>query len=133
MVRVISLHALVPRFMSLVLRNHIGSDQSLVNIMKSTNGATTQEIRELRSDESDEFIMLMEIAFKDSIEEDRLDADELRKLLKKLRTPLYKIITRAVGMKMEFYVAEREDTIASGIQLNIERIHKSNCSNNLFA
>ncbi|MHA1637786.1 MAG: GNAT family N-acetyltransferase [Candidatus Thorarchaeota archaeon] len=89
--------------------------------MKSTNGATTQEIRELRSDESDEFITLMEVAFKDSIEEDRLDAEEVRKVMKKVRTPLYKIITRAIGMRMEFYVAEVDDTIASGLLLNLSK------------
>ena len=45
--------------------------------MKSTDGAITPEIRELRSDEYDEFVTLMELAFKDSIEEDRLDADDI--------------------------------------------------------
>ncbi|MCK5264867.1 MAG: GNAT family N-acetyltransferase [Candidatus Thorarchaeota archaeon] len=89
--------------------------------MKSTDNTTTQEIRQLRSDESDEFITLMEIAFKDSIEEDRLDAEEVRKVMKKVRTPVYKILTRAIGMRMEFYVAEVEDTIASGILLNIDK------------
>jgi len=89
--------------------------------MKSTDITTNPEIRELRSDESDEFVKLMEFAFKDSIEEDRLDADEIRKVMKKIRTPAYKVLQRALGMRMEFYVAEVEDTIASGIQLNIEK------------
>ncbi len=89
--------------------------------MKSTDNTTTSEIRELRSDESDEFIALMEQAFKNSIEEDRLDADEIRKVMKKIRTPVYKVLTRAIGMRMEFYVVEVEDTIASGILLNIEK------------
>jgi ribosomal protein S18 acetylase RimI-like enzyme len=89
--------------------------------MKSTDGAITPEIRELRSDEYDEFVTLMELAFKDSIEEDRLDADEVRKLLKKLQTRVYKVLQRVLGMRMEFYVAEVENTIASGIQLGIEK------------
>jgi len=89
--------------------------------MKSQDSTSIPEIRELRTDESDEFVTLMELAFKDSIEQDRLDADELRKLMKKVRTPIYRAISRAIGLKMEFYVAEVEDTIASGIQLNIEK------------
>ncbi|MFW9968233.1 MAG: GNAT family N-acetyltransferase, partial [Candidatus Thorarchaeota archaeon] len=89
--------------------------------MRSTDSATTPEIRELRSDEYDEFVTLMELAFKDSIEEDRLDADEVRKVLKKVQTRFYKVLQRALGMRMEFYVAEVEDTIASGIQLGIEK------------
>jgi ribosomal protein S18 acetylase RimI-like enzyme len=79
------------------------------------------EIRELRADESDEFVTLMELAFNNSIEEDRLDADEVRKLLKKMQTTLYKVLTRALGMRMEFYVADVEGTVASGVQLNIEK------------
>ncbi|MHA2141930.1 MAG: GNAT family N-acetyltransferase [Candidatus Thorarchaeota archaeon] len=90
-------------------------------IMKSTGGNVTPEIRELRSDEYDEFVKLMELAFKDSIEEDRLDVDEVRKVLKKVQTPVYKVLQRALGMRMEFYVAELENTIASGIQLGIEK------------
>ena len=89
--------------------------------MKSTIDTTTPEIREMRSDESDEFVTLMELGFKDSIEEDRLDADEVRKVMRKLRTPLYRFLGRILGMKMEFYVAEVESTVASGIQLGIEK------------
>jgi GNAT superfamily N-acetyltransferase len=63
----------------------------------------------------------MELAFKDSIEEDRLDADEVRKILKKVQTTVFKIIGRVIGMRMEFYVADVEGTIASGVQLNIEK------------
>ena len=89
--------------------------------MESTESITIPEIRELRSDESDEFVTLMELAFKDSIEEDRLDADEVRKVLKKVHTLLYRILQRVFKMRMEFYVAEVEGTIASGIQLNLEK------------
>ncbi|MHA1958623.1 MAG: GNAT family N-acetyltransferase [Candidatus Thorarchaeota archaeon] len=89
--------------------------------MKSADITATPEVREMRSDESDEFVTLMELAFKDSIEEDRLDADEIRKVMKKLRTPVYKVIGKALRMRIEFYVAEVEETIASGIQLGIEK------------
>lgn len=89
--------------------------------MTSRGNNSDYEIRELRADESDEFVNLMEISFKNSIEEDRLDQDEVRKLMKKIRTPVYKALTRAIGMRMEFYVAEVENTIASGILLNIEK------------
>jgi GNAT superfamily N-acetyltransferase len=89
--------------------------------MKSTGETTHPEIRELRSIESDEFVTLMEISFKDSIEEDRLDADEVRKVMKKIRSPVYKVLLKAVGVRMEFYVADVKDTIASGIQLNIDK------------
>ncbi|MHA1939631.1 MAG: GNAT family N-acetyltransferase, partial [Candidatus Thorarchaeota archaeon] len=89
--------------------------------MTSSDTTKTREIRELKSNESDEFITLMEIAFEDSIEEDRLDVDEVRKLMKRIRSPAYRVLTRAVGMRMEFYIAEVEDTIASGILLNIEK------------
>lgn len=89
--------------------------------MKSVDSTTIPEIRELRSDESDEFVTLMELGFKDSMEEDRLDAEEIRKVMKKFRTLLYRVLGRILGMRMEFYVAEVEDTIASGIQLTIEK------------
>jgi len=89
--------------------------------MKTAITPATPEIRELRSNESDEFVTLMELGFKNSIEEDRIDTDEIRKVLKKLRTPIYKILGKALGIRMEFYVAEVEDTIASGIQLNIAK------------
>jgi len=89
--------------------------------MKTAITPATPEIRELRSNESDEFVTLMELGFKNSIEEDRIDTDEIRKVLKKLRTPIYKILGTALGIRMEFYVAEVEDTIASGIQLNIAK------------
>ncbi len=89
--------------------------------MISRNSMSIPEIRELRSDESDEFVTLMELAFKDSIEEDRLDADEVRKILKKMQTTVYKILTRAIGMRMEFYVADVEGKVASGVQLNIDK------------
>jgi ribosomal protein S18 acetylase RimI-like enzyme len=63
----------------------------------------------------------MEIAFKNSIEEDRLDTDEVRKLMTKVRTPLYRVLQRVLGMRMEFYVAEMKGAIGSGIQLGIEK------------
>ncbi len=115
-------NALVNKFMVTGFQNRLKAVTTLWGIiMKSTDSTTIPEIRELRSDESDEFVTLMELAFKDSIEEDRLDADEVRKVMKKIRTPVYKVLTRAIGMRMEFYVAEVEDIIASGIQLNIEK------------
>ncbi|UCE09680.1 MAG: GNAT family N-acetyltransferase [Candidatus Thorarchaeota archaeon] len=89
--------------------------------MMFTDGSTARGIRELMPHESDEFVGLMEIAFRNSIEEDRLDTDELRKILEKIHTRVYKIIARIIGMRMEFYVAKVEDTIASGIQLNIDK------------
>ncbi|MHA1908369.1 MAG: GNAT family N-acetyltransferase [Candidatus Thorarchaeota archaeon] len=89
--------------------------------MKSTDSTTIPEIRELRPDESDELVTLMDLAFKDSIEEDRIDTDEIRKVLKKIQTPVYRILQRVLKRKMRFYVAEVEDIIVSGIQLNIEK------------
>ncbi|TFH09498.1 MAG: GNAT family N-acetyltransferase [Candidatus Thorarchaeota archaeon] len=90
-------------------------------MMKSTDAITNPEIRELRSDESDELITLMELAFKNSIEEDRLDANELRKVLKKVQSPVFKVLQKSLRMRFEFYVAVVEDTITSGVQLNIEK------------
>ncbi|MGY5852093.1 MAG: GNAT family N-acetyltransferase, partial [Candidatus Thorarchaeota archaeon] len=97
-------------------------------MMKSNDNTNTREIRKLRPEEMDEFISLMELAFKDSIEEDRLDVDEVRRLMKKIRSPVYKVLTRTMGMRMEFYVAVVEDTIGSGIQLIIEKdeVHVGN-------
>ncbi|MFX1367708.1 MAG: GNAT family N-acetyltransferase [Promethearchaeota archaeon] len=89
--------------------------------MPFANNTPTSEIRELRPDESDEFISLMVLAFKDSIEKDRLDLVEVRKLMAKVRSPAYKFLSKAVGLKLEFYVAEVESTIASGILLNIDK------------
>ena len=83
--------------------------------MKPIDDTEIPEIRELSSEEYDELVSLMELAFKDSIEEDRLDADELRKVLKKARTPIYRVLQRVLGVRMEFYIAKLEDTIASGI------------------
>jgi len=71
----------------------------------------------------DEFMTLMQIAFKDSIEQDRIDEDEFRRLMKKLQHPLYKIITKAIGLRMEFHVGTLDNKIASGVQLNIEKDH----------
>ena len=89
--------------------------------MTSTQGTKSPEIRELRADESDEFVALMELAFKESIEEDRLDTDEIRKIMKKFRTLNYKILTRVLGIRMEFYIASKDEMIASGIQLQFEK------------
>jgi ribosomal protein S18 acetylase RimI-like enzyme len=112
----------VTKFMNIHSENQIGLVTAFWGIiMKSTDSITNPEIRELRSDESDEFVTLMELAFKDSIEEDRLDADEVRKVLKKIQTLFYRILQRAFKRRMELYVAEVEDTIASGVQLNIEK------------
>ncbi|MHA1936056.1 MAG: GNAT family N-acetyltransferase [Candidatus Thorarchaeota archaeon] len=120
--RIMLEHALVNKFMVTQFQSQLRAVTTLWGIiLKSTNSTTIPEIRELSSDESDEFVTLMELAFKDSIEEDRLDADEIRKIMKKIRTPVYKVLGRALKMRMEFYVAEVEDTIASGIQLNIEK------------
>ncbi len=90
-------------------------------IMKPADNMTIPEIRELRADEFDEFMTLLELSFKNSIEEDRLDTDEMRKILKKINTSFYKLLQRVLGMRMEFYIAEMDDTLASGIQLNIEK------------
>jgi GNAT superfamily N-acetyltransferase len=89
--------------------------------VKSTKTTTTPEIRKLRSNESEEFVELMKLMFEDSIEENRLDADELWKIMKKLHSPFYRVLTRAMGMKMEFYVAELDGNIASGILMNFEK------------
>ncbi|MGY5872764.1 MAG: GNAT family N-acetyltransferase [Candidatus Thorarchaeota archaeon] len=90
--------------------------------MNSTDPITTPEIRKLRpNDESDEFVKLMELVFDDSVEENRLNVDELRKILKKLCTPTYRVLMRVMGMKLEFYVAEIENNIASGILMSIEK------------
>ena len=91
--------------------------------MTSSDGTSFPKIRKLRPNESEEFIKLMELVFEDSIEENRINPDELRKIMKKLLTPGYRFLTKAMGMKMEFYVAEVEDTIASGILFQIEKDH----------
>ena len=88
--------------------------------MTSLDVTSSPEIRKLRADESDEFVELMKLMFQDSIEENRLDEDELWKIMKKLHSPFYRILTRAMGMRMEFYVAEIEGNIASGVLMNIE-------------
>lgn len=89
--------------------------------MTLTHNTADREIRKLKSDESDEFITLMEIAFKDTIEEDRIDPDEMRALMKKIHSPVFRAIARAIGMRTEFYVVDVEGTIASGILLNIKK------------
>ncbi|MFX1483576.1 MAG: GNAT family N-acetyltransferase [Promethearchaeota archaeon] len=89
--------------------------------MKSMDRTAIPEIRELRPEESDEFVTLTELAFKNSIEEDRLDTDELRSIIAKVQTPLYRVLQRVLGIRLEFYIAEVEEKIASGIQLNIEK------------
>ncbi|MFW9847294.1 MAG: GNAT family N-acetyltransferase [Candidatus Thorarchaeota archaeon] len=89
--------------------------------MTLTDNEANREIRKIKSNESDEFITLMEIAFKDTIEEDRIDADEVRSLMKKIQSPVFRALARAVGMRTEFFVADVAGTIASGILLNIEK------------
>lgn len=89
--------------------------------MNSGDGTLVPEIRELRSDETNEFIELMKLMFEDSIEENRLDADELWKIMKKLHTRAYRVLMKAMGMNLEFYVAEIEDNVASGILMSIEK------------
>ena len=89
--------------------------------MKSSDSNTIAETHEMRSDEFDELGDLMVLAFKNSIEEDRIDVHELQKLMKKLQTPAYKVLQRVLGIRTEFYVSEVENTIASGIQLDIRK------------
>jgi GNAT superfamily N-acetyltransferase len=89
--------------------------------MTNSEGTSFQKIRKLKPNEPDEFIRLMELVFEDSIDENRTNPDELRKTMKKLLTPGYRFLTRAMGMKLEFYVAEIEDTVASGILFQIEK------------
>ena len=89
--------------------------------MNIQDGSKTPEIRELRSEELDEFVTLMVDAFKDNVNENQLDIDAIRKALKKLRTPAYKLIQRLVGMRMEFYVVTVNNEIASGIRLTIKK------------
>jgi len=89
--------------------------------MNIQDGLKTPEIRELRSEELDEFVTLMVDAFKDNVNENQLDIDAIRKAMKKLRTPAYKFIQRLVGMRMEFYVAVVNNEIASGIRLTIKK------------
>ncbi len=89
--------------------------------MKSKDNTAIPEIHELRFDEFDELATLMELAFKDGIEEDRLDTDELRKLMKKLNKPVYKALLKILGIRTEIYVAKVEDAIASGIQLDVKK------------
>ncbi|MFW9908510.1 MAG: GNAT family N-acetyltransferase [Candidatus Thorarchaeota archaeon] len=91
--------------------------------MTVTHSSSNREIRKMRPDEMDEFVTLMQIAFRDSIEEDRLDEAEVRRLMKKVQSPLYKIITKAFGIRMEFFVGTSSNKIASGIQLGIEKDH----------
>ena len=89
--------------------------------MKSSDSNTIAETHEMRSDEFDELADLMVLAFKNSIEEDRIDVHELQRLMKKLQTPVYKVLQRVLGIRTEFYVSEVENTIASGIQLDIRK------------
>lgn len=89
--------------------------------MKFTDSTSVADIHELRSDEFDELAVLMELAFKNSIEDDRIDTNEFRRLMKKLQTPIYKVLQRIIGIRTEFYVAEVENAIASGIQLDIQK------------
>jgi len=78
------------------------------------------EIRRLHAEELDEFIALMVHAFKDNVNENQLDTDEIRKAMKKIQTPAFKLLLRLVGIRMEFYVAIMNDEIASGIRLTIK-------------
>ncbi|MFW9933215.1 MAG: GNAT family N-acetyltransferase [Candidatus Thorarchaeota archaeon] len=89
--------------------------------MTLIDSSSIREIRRMRPDEMDEFVTMMQISFRNSLEEDRLDEDEIRRLMKKVQSPLYKIITKALGMNMEFYLGTQDGKIASGIQLGVEK------------
>jgi ribosomal protein S18 acetylase RimI-like enzyme len=79
------------------------------------------ELRKLRPEELQNFLDLMEISFKDSFEEDRVDMSEVRSIMKKMTRPHYKFIARIMGVKSEFYIIEHDNVIASGITLGFEK------------
>jgi ribosomal protein S18 acetylase RimI-like enzyme len=88
-----------------------------------TNLESTEQwkLREIEPDEIEDFLDLMEISFKDSLEEDRIDMQEVRSLMKKMNRPHYRLLTRIMKIKSEFYVIEHEKQMASGFLLGVER------------
>ncbi|NHJ12249.1 MAG: GNAT family N-acetyltransferase [Candidatus Thorarchaeota archaeon] len=89
--------------------------------MRITEKKTSTIIRELRPDEMEEFITLLELSFRDTVEDDRVNMSEYRALMKKVHNPIYKLLTRILAVNFEFYVAELDGVIGSGVGLNIEK------------
>jgi GNAT superfamily N-acetyltransferase len=67
------------------------------------------------------FLDLMEISFRDSLEEDRVDMVEVRAIMGKIHRPHYKLMMRIMKVKSEFYIIEQNNRLVSGITLGFEQ------------
>lgn len=75
----------------------------------------------MTKDELEEFLDLMELSFKDSLEADRVNIPEIRKIMKKTYKPIAKILMKLMRVKNENYLGKIDEKIVSGITLSIER------------
>ncbi|NHJ46275.1 MAG: GNAT family N-acetyltransferase, partial [Asgard group archaeon] len=78
-------------------------------------------IRIMQENELEDFLDLMEISFKESLETDRINLTEMRNIIKKSYKPFFKLMMKIMQVKMKNYVVELDGKMVSGISLSIEK------------
>ncbi|MBD3191123.1 MAG: GNAT family N-acetyltransferase [Candidatus Heimdallarchaeota archaeon] len=88
-----------------------------------TEKATSNESKILimNNRDVDNWLELMTICFKDSLERERLDIDEIRSTMKKINKVSYKIIMRLFRFKILNYLIKNGEKIVSASTLNINK------------
>jgi ribosomal protein S18 acetylase RimI-like enzyme len=86
-----------------------------------TGNDQEQEILVLKREESEEFIELMQVCFGEGLERDRVNFDEVAKLLRKINKLFYRFIMKLMKVKMVNYGIKRDGKLVSALTLSIEK------------
>lgn len=79
------------------------------------------KILPMTKEDLDEWLKLMTICFKDSLERERINIDEVRNTMEKINKISYKIGMRLFKVKLLNYLIKTEGKIVSAITLNINK------------
>ncbi|MGC9779441.1 MAG: GNAT family N-acetyltransferase [Candidatus Heimdallarchaeota archaeon] len=82
---------------------------------------TEPDIFILKKEENNDFVNLMITCFSEGLERDRVNIDEIAKIMRKLNKPIYRLIMKIVKVKMINYGIRIENKLVSALTLSIEK------------
>ncbi len=89
--------------------------------MSNIENASDSEVFILKKDENDDFVDLMITCFSEGLERERVNVNEIAKIMKKINKPIFRLIMKIMKVKMFNYGIKIENKLVSALTLSIEK------------
>jgi len=89
--------------------------------MSSTNSAKDSEILLLTKNDSNDFTDLLINCFGEGLERNRVNLDEVAKIMRKINKPVYRFMMKIMNIKMVNYGIRRDGKLVSALTLSMEK------------